>query len=266
MVLARHSHEWYLRLAELQDGYFYPWKSRIPPHNGEDTYLELVKLHLSSEKDVIDIGCGHGDVPLLLAPLCKSITGYDRVDKYLQIARANAQKRNLINARFIGGDDNSVGEKSAPIPVADHSFDLFISRRGPTDWFFDVPRAARENAVLIQLNALEALIPPWNDEQPEVFRITNKNRATNEKWPEYIRGSLKEIGIKLHSYWIFDVPQVFESVAEYYKFLSWGYLENEVPAFGECRQALEGIFKKYGDSDGLDIRFRRFLWKGEYRK
>lgn len=264
MVLERRSHEWYLRLAEMQEGYYYPWKSLIPPFNGEDTYLELVKQHLSPEMDLIDIGCGHGDVSLMLAPFCRSITGSDRVDKFLEIARANAQKKNLTNTRFICVDPGD--GQSIPLPVADHSIDLFIARRGPTDWFFDVPRAAKAYAVIIQLDALEAVIPPWNDEHPEIFRIKNKNLATNEKWPVLIKENLRKAGFKLHSYWIFDVPQIFGNVEEYYKFLSWGYLEDEIPTLAECRQTLECIFKKHGDSDGLDIRFRRFLWKAVYQK
>ena len=40
---------WYDRLATLQDGYRYPWRSRIGGWHGEDAFLALVQQHLSPE-------------------------------------------------------------------------------------------------------------------------------------------------------------------------------------------------------------------------
>ncbi len=152
------------------------------------------------------------------------------------------------------------------MPVGDGTVDLFISRRGPTHWLADVPRVAKETAVLIQLNPMPPKPRPWNDELPEKFRVTLAAASSKSDWPTYIENSLKTAGIKLHSYWIFDVPELFDSVREYYTYLCWGYDPKEVPPFAECRQQLENIFAKYGDSQGLDVRARRFLWKAEYQR
>jgi len=46
-MLTPHGPEWYDRLARLQRGYHYPWKSVLPPFNGEDVYLHLLHRHLT---------------------------------------------------------------------------------------------------------------------------------------------------------------------------------------------------------------------------
>ena len=60
-------------------GYYYPWRSRLGAWNGEDAYLALVRAHLRPDADLLDVACGHGEVTLDLAPLCRSVLGYDRI-------------------------------------------------------------------------------------------------------------------------------------------------------------------------------------------
>ena len=100
MTIRPHSPEWYDRLATLQDGYYYPWKSQVAPSNGEEAYLNIVRRNLSPEKDVLDVACGHGEVALDFAPLCRSLLAYDRVDPYIQIAQKGSRKRNITNVTY----------------------------------------------------------------------------------------------------------------------------------------------------------------------
>ena len=268
MVLSPHSNEWYDRLSELYDGYIYPWKSHIPPNNGEDTYLHLVREHISKEKNVLDVGCGHGEVPLMLSPFCKSIIGYDRVSKYIEIAQENLIKEDLDNVKFICANSKIKhnGDITIKIPVEDNSIDVFISRRGPTHWFPEVKRVGKERAVLIELNPIHSPCPEWNNELPKVFRSNYSGKSPNQDFPDEIIEKLGKAGIKMHSYWIFDVPNIFSSIEEYYNCLSWGFIDCKIPSFIECKKTLKSIFKRYGGPEGLDIRFRRFLWKAEYIK
>ena len=95
--LRPHSNEWYDRLSQFQEGYYYPWKSTIADGNGEDAYVALVRKHLSRDKDVLDMGCGHGELTLEFAADCRTIVGYDRVAAYTRLAGRLAQDRGIKN-------------------------------------------------------------------------------------------------------------------------------------------------------------------------
>ena len=153
MSLRPHSDAWYERLASMQAGYFYPWSSTIAPGNGEDAYLDLVRRHLSPNLDVLDAGCGDGELTFGLAPLCRTIHGYDRVQRFIDIAVAASRERGVDNARFIHFDSHSnANDGHVYVPVPDTSIDVVVSRRGPTHWIEDVRRFCRPGATLIQLN------------------------------------------------------------------------------------------------------------------
>ena len=90
--LPRHGNVWYDRLSSMQEGYFYPWQSTIGQGDGESAYLSLVREFLTPESDVLDAGCGHGELALDLAPLCHTIVGYDRVQRYIDLAELGCEK------------------------------------------------------------------------------------------------------------------------------------------------------------------------------
>ena len=46
--LEPHTKEWYDRLARLQAGYHFPWRSTLGADNGEDAYTSLVTEHETS--------------------------------------------------------------------------------------------------------------------------------------------------------------------------------------------------------------------------
>ena len=104
MPLRPHSRGWYDRLAEMQQGYHYPWRSTIADGNGEDAYAELARQHISPDKEVLDVGCGHGEFTLTLAPPCRSIVAYDRVLSYIQLASRAARKADIGNVLFVCAD------------------------------------------------------------------------------------------------------------------------------------------------------------------
>jgi ubiquinone/menaquinone biosynthesis C-methylase UbiE len=260
LTLKPHSSAWYDRLATLQVGYYYPWRSRVAPLNGEDAYLDLIHQHLTSEMDVLEIACGHGEVPLLIAPLCRSILAYDRVASYIQIAQKAAENQEVDNLTFICADSSADANNGHPhIPADDKSFDLIISRRGPLHWLEDARRVARPGAWLIQLNPLETPVPIWAARLPEPLR--------SAAGIDYHFGMLDSVkyrlqigGLAIHSAWTYDVPEVFDDPHELYIRLSWGYLPNEVPSWAEVRSQFEMIFAEYADSEGLVMRHTRLLW------
>jgi SAM-dependent methyltransferase len=261
-----HSPEWYDRLATLQNGYYYPWKSQIAPLNGETAYLELVHQHLSAETDLLDVGCGHGEVARQLAPQCRSILAYDRVERYIQIAKEEARKQGVENLTYLCVDSSlASNEGVAKIPAESDSFDLMVSRRGPLHWLEDARRVARPGAVLIQLNPLETPLPPWADLLPEPLRsatgIDYRNGMLNS-----VKYRLELGGLELHSAWTYDVPEYFSDPAELYNRLAWGYIPGEVPAWKEVVPIFKKIFTESADREGLALRHTRLLWKAVARK
>ena len=255
-----HSPEWYDRLATLQDGYYFPWKSKVAAQNGEDAYLELVQQYLTPEKDLLDVGCGHGEVALELSSHCRSILAYDRVESYIQIARENAQKEKTANIEYICVDSSADKNSDSPrIPAEPNSFDLMISRRGPLHWLADARRVARPGAVLIQLNPLETPLPQWADQVPEPLRS-----ATGIKYQfgmlNSVNHNLALGGLELHSAWAYNVPEFFNDPRELYKRLVWGYTPDEVPSWEDIRPIIQRIFAEFSWSEGLPLRHTRLLW------
>jgi precorrin-6B methylase 2 len=105
MEIRPHSKEWYDRLATQQEGYGSTTEHvRVGSWSGEVAYLELVREHLSHQMVVLDAGCGHGDVPIEFAPLCRNMIAYDRVEKFIEMARTNARQRGVENVTFICAD------------------------------------------------------------------------------------------------------------------------------------------------------------------
>ena len=266
MTISPHSPEWYDRLATIQDGYFYPWQSQLAPHNGETAYLELLHQYLRSEMDVLDVGCGHGEVAFKIAPLCRQILAYDRVESYIRIAREMAEQHGIRNITFECFDSSPAANHGiARIPADDESFDLLISRRGPLHWLEDARRVARPGALIIQLNPLETPIPAWAEQLPEPLHSASGI--------EYQHGILNSVAhrlrlgnLKLHSAWTYDVPEFFNKPEELYKRLTWGYIPGEVPEWSDVREILEQIFSDFAWPQGLVMRHTRLLWMAVVEK
>jgi len=120
------------RIAER--GFAHRWQSSVAAGNGEDAFMTLVEQFLRPESDVLDLGCGHGELTLNLAAKCRSIVGIDREPGYLELARELAAEQNKMNVQFLQvnlAGTNDEDRAFAGIPLANDSIDLFINRRGP---------------------------------------------------------------------------------------------------------------------------------------
>lgn len=188
-----HSNEWYDRLATLQDGYFYPWRSRLGSGNGEQAYLELVDVHLTPATDVLEVACGHGEHALSIVSKCRSVSAYDRVRPYVDLAERNRLARAITNVTFVCHDSSAAANGGGVVlPGDDNSYDLLIRRRGPFHWIEDAVRVARSGAVLVMLcpdgtNVLNSQIA-WRHLIPEPFQLPPSEPAELPVW-ENIRAA-----------------------------------------------------------------------------
>jgi SAM-dependent methyltransferase len=258
--LQRQTPEWYDRLATLQAGYYYPWRSTIAEGNGEAAYLDIVERHLRPNADVLDCACGHGQIALDLAPRCRTILGFDRTASWIDLAQSAARERGIANATFVCHDSSPAANGgTGRIPAGDASFDLLLCSKGPFHWIEDARRVARPGATLLMIVPDSVPYPTWHESLPELLRWQD---VLDPNWPRpSVERRLTTGKLTLHSWWSSDVPESFPDPEQLYVWLTWGNLAEEVPSFDEVRPVLERIFADYAGVDGLEIRHKRYLWK-----
>ena len=263
MRFVQQTPQWYDRLATLQKGYHYPWLTTLSAPHGEDAYLELVRQHVGPDTDVLDVACGHGETSLLIAPQARSVLGYDRTAAWIALAQHAARERSVPNATFVCHDSSPAAHGGrARLPAKDRSFDVLICSKGPFHWIDDARRVARPDAALLMLLPDAVPLTPWRNRLPETLQW---REAPDPHWARpAIEQRLEANQLSLHSWWSFDVPEIFPDPEQLYIWLTWGYTPDEVPSFAEIRHILEGVFSEYGYPDGVTIRHRRNLWKALY--
>lgn len=259
MDIQPHSNAWYDRLAQMQQGYYYPWRSHLPPFNGEDMYLELVQQHLTPETDVLDAACGHGEHALQMAKHCRSILAYDRVQSFIDLAQKTAREQSADNVTFLCHDSSYKEKYGGPrLPASDNSVDLIVSRRGPYHWIADAERVGRPGAVILMLTPEKLPPEPWNDLLPKPLRRPTAGSLSRY---ESILARLLDAGLEYDSWWQIEVPETFTAPEELYKYLAWGLPPEKAPSYGEVEHVLVRIFTEYGGRGGVPVRFGRLLWK-----
>lgn len=243
-------------------GFAHRWQSSVAAGNGEDAFIALVEQFLRPDCDVLDIGCGHGELTLTLAPRCRTIVGIERDPGYLELARELATERGITNVRFfqvnLGGDD----DRNRGIPLAEDSIDLFINRRGPIlqRYLAEAIRVARPGAVILGLHPTgNTPSPPWCDELPEPYRNVFMAVSFDEV-TGWVNDPLRAAGISDYSLWWMDVPEFLRTPYELYVRLG-GSQASDAPEYQNIEPQLEKIVKQYGGPQGIILRHQRLLWQ-----
>jgi SAM-dependent methyltransferase len=246
-------------------GFAHLWQSSVATGNGEDMFIALVEQHLRPEHDVLDVGCGHGELALALAARCRSIVGIEREPGYLALARELAAEQNATNARFFQVNLAGAEDKDrvfAGIPLADDSIDLFVNRRGPilARYLAEALRVARRGAVILGLHpAGNAPMPPWCNELPEPYQKAFMALSFDEV-ARWVIDPLRAAGISDYSLWWIDVPEFLRTPYELYVRLGASQI-SDVPEYRDIELQLAKIIQHYGVAQGIILRHQRLLWQ-----
>ncbi len=256
-----HSNDWYDQLATQQDGYYLPWQSHIGRNDGETAFHDLVLSEMKPDMVVLEVGCGHGDLAIKLAPHCKRLIAYDRVPRFIQTAKEAQSASGPTNIEFLQYDALDYSGDAVTLPVEDQSVDMIVCRRGPLHWIGDASRVCKPGARLIQISPMEEPIPAWSSKLPHVMHYENSGRHTGSgSIHQSIENRLHQAGLVLHSGWGFDVPDVFNDPMELYKMIVWGLPVERIPPYPDVEQKIQMIFDTYADDQGVTLRHCRYLW------
>jgi SAM-dependent methyltransferase len=243
-------------------GFAHRWQSSVAAGNGEDAFIALVEQYLRPDCDVLDLGCGHGELTLSLAPRCRTIVGIEREPGYLDLARELAAERNITNVRFFQVNIGAAEEGNPGIPLSGESIDLFINRRGPIlqRYLGEAIRVAGPGAVIVGLHPTgNTTSPPWSDELPEPYRNVFMT-VSFEEVTGWVVAPLRTAGISEYSLWWMDVPEFLHTPYELYVRLG-GAQSSDSVEYKNIELQFARIFEQYGTAQGIILRHQRLLWQ-----
>src|SRR5262245_6880930 len=262
-MLTPHSREWYERLARWQSGYFYNWRSRVDEGNGEDAYVGIVRRHLTTASDVLDVGCGNGAHALELGPHCRSVVAYDRVAAWIERAESDRRANGARNVTFLCHDSSPDANGGyARMPGTPQSYDLVISRRGPLHWIADARRVARPGATLLMLlpegtRALNRQVP-WLHLLRAPFSVPTEPLAP--PFQRTVGEALEAACLALDGWWVYDVREWFDTPRDLYDCLSFWW-RPDAPGWDESRSTFERIFREYAIRGSVWLPHGRTIWR-----
>ena len=110
-------------------------------------YADFLLPHLSRASDLVDVGCGDGELTVDLAASVGSVTGVDLDEDDLAAARARAVRAGVPNATFRQGDAYGLGLPDATADaVLAHS--LLEALERPLDALEEMARILRPGGVV----------------------------------------------------------------------------------------------------------------------
>src|SRR5258708_38968633 len=80
-------------------GFAHRWDSVVADGNGEDFFFQLLEEQLSPDLDVLDVGCGHGELTLWIARRARSVIGVERHEGNVERGRQLLAESALTNLR-----------------------------------------------------------------------------------------------------------------------------------------------------------------------
>ncbi|MHB8397100.1 MAG: class I SAM-dependent methyltransferase [Thermoplasmataceae archaeon] len=100
-----------------------------------------------ANKEVVEVGCGHGFVTFLISQRCKSVTGYDIDKPAIDYAEEMRRKFNVQNVKFVSYD-GTFRDGSNTFDVA-ISMDVIEHVPNPTQYLKEIYKILKPGGVLL---------------------------------------------------------------------------------------------------------------------
>ena len=240
-------------------GFAHRWDSVVADGNGEDFFLQLLDRHLHTGMDVLDVGCGHGELTLSVARRARSVIGLERHRAYLKLARELLGESGLSNVVFIETELAGPAEahRGGPLPLADRSVDLVVNRRGPplVRYLDDLRRVARPGTVVIGMHPVGTAPPPsW---AASISTLRNRFQMLGyDEVTSWVTGPLTRHGIADYRLWWIDVPEYLTSPRALYDRLA----DETMPPWESVAAEVEAAYKHNQTDASLILRHVRLVW------
>jgi SAM-dependent methyltransferase len=240
-------------------GFAHRWDSVVADGNGEDLFLDLLDRHLGPDLNVLDVGCGHGELTVWVARRVRSVVGLERHAGYLRLGRELLSESGVTNVAFVQAElaDPAEAHAGGSLPLRDRWVDLVIDRRGPplVRYLTDLRRAGRPGAVVVGMHAAgTAPSPPWAPAVPSLRdRFSSLSCAEVAGW---VTGPLAAEGISDYRLWWADVPEYLYTPRSLYDRLAG---DDALP-WAHVAAEIETAFEQHHVNGALILRHIRLVW------
>ena len=203
---------------------------------------------MPKDANVLDLGCGLGDVALKMGAKADEVIGVD----VSQVALAHAQKKQgqVSNVRFQHADANK-------LPFPTETFDLVVSRRGPAT---DSMKTLREACRVLRKGGLLMELTIGEEDKHNIAQIFKRGQMYNVKQKVTVSKTrmLQRAGFKVVSARDYLATEIFHSLDDLLNRLKSAPI---IPKFDARKDKayLERVEKELKTPRGIETEIHRVI-------
>ncbi|MFA5870456.1 MAG: class I SAM-dependent methyltransferase [Candidatus Paceibacterota bacterium] len=250
-----------MKLMDKDDNNFYKKSSRTYrkyefhgqgrlTQGEQPNFFEYLKKHANRNFNVLDVGCGSGELTLKLSPYFKKIIGIDPFKEYIKTAKQQKKNDGIKNVTFRIED----GRK---LPFKNEYFDIIFSSRGPLsadiNFMNEGSRVLKKEGIMFE----ETIGEKDKSELKKIFG-RGQNYPIQETKLKSVKKLLKQSGMKLIESKYFLYYQIYPSINEVIEILERAPI---IPHFNKIKDKiyLENISKRF-NTKSIKLSSHRLHW------